>query len=99
MDKAKSREEITWVERANIISKDNKRAKTLDKLFSNVTKNLDIPEYQTKAIFHENLNTHSTFKLPVVTKTNQVSLSSRNFVKIYYVSIFLTSIEICVSEK
>ena len=89
MDKAKSLEEITWVERANIISKNNKRAKTLDKLFSNVTKNLDIPEYQTKAIFHENLNTHSTFKLPLVTKTNQVSLSLAILLKYITFPFFL----------
>ena len=43
-------------------------------MFSNIVRNLDIPQYQTKGIFHENLNTHSPFKLPLSTKNIQVSL-------------------------
>ena len=59
MDKVKSRETITLVNNENIESTENEVAKALNDFFSNIVKNLKIPQYRCEDDLHSNrLSSH-----------------------------------------
>ena len=57
-DKVKSREAIILVDNENIKSNENRVANTFNDLFSNIVKNLKIPEYQCDNDLHSILSSH-----------------------------------------
>ena len=58
VDKVKSRETITLVNNENIETDENEVAKTFNDFFSNIVKNLKIPEYQCEDDLHKRLSSH-----------------------------------------
>ena len=57
-DKVKSREAIILVDNENIKSNENEMANTFNDFFSNIVKNLKIPEYQCENDLHNRLSSH-----------------------------------------
>ena len=57
-DKVKSRETITLANNGNIESNENEAAKTFNDFFSNIVKNLRIPEYLYEDNLHNRLSNH-----------------------------------------
>ena len=57
-DKVKSREAIILVDNENIKSNENELANTFNDFFSNIVKNLKIPEYQCENDLHSRLSSH-----------------------------------------
>ena len=57
-DNVKSREAIILVDNENIKSNENEMANTFNDFFSNIVKNLKIPEYQRENDLHSRLSSH-----------------------------------------
>ena len=60
-DKVKSKEVIILVNNENIKSNENEMANTFNDFFSNIVKNLKIPEYQGENDLHSKLSSHPAF--------------------------------------
>ena len=57
----KSREKIVLIKKGKTISKENEEANTFNEFFSNILKNLNIPEHHVNALHHRLFN-HPTLK-------------------------------------
>ena len=104
-DKVKSRENL--VNNGNIDSNENEVAKTFDDFFSNIVKNLKIPEYQSEDDLHNRLSSHSALQA-ILKYRNQPSInnirnSSRRFSSFYFsqvdTNIILKEIRILSAKR
>ena len=76
MDKVKSRETITLVNNENIESTENEVAKALNDFFSNIVKNLKIPQYRCEDDLHSNrLSSHPALQA-ILKYRNHLSISN-----------------------
>ena len=61
-EKTKSRQNIVLIEKGKTVSKEDEVANTLNDFFSNIVKNLNIPEHHVNALHHR-LSNHPTVKV------------------------------------
>ena len=54
-EKTKSRKKITLIENDKLVSDNTEIANCLNNFFSNIIKNLEIPMYEVKDSFHQNI--------------------------------------------
>ena len=88
-DKIKSRENITLVNNQNITSKEVEVANTLNNFFSNIIKNLKIPEYYAKNNLPPNLSRHPTIKAILKYKNHpSISIIKRLSERFFKFSLF-----------
>ena len=87
-DKVKSREAIILVDNENIKSNENEMANTFNDFFSNIVKNLKIPEYQCENDLHNRLSNHPALQA-IMKYRNHPSINTiRHFSQRYSSFIF-----------
>ena len=91
-DKVKSREAIILVDIENIKSNENEVANTFDDFFSNIVKNLKIPEYQCENDLHSRLDSHPALQA-VMKYRNHPSINIIRHFSQRYSSFYFSQVE------
>ena len=95
-DKVKSRETITLINNENVASNENEKAKTLNDFFSNIVKNLKIPEYQHEDDLHNRLSNHPALQAILKYRNhpsiNNIWNSSQRFSSFYFLHVHTNTV-------
>ena len=92
MDKVKSREAIILVDNENIKSNENEVANTFNDFFSNIVKNLRIPEHQCENDLHSRLSSHPALQA-IMKYRNHPSISIIRHFSQRYPSFYFSQVE------
>ena len=86
-EKIKSRESIALIEKGKTTSKEDEVANTLSDFFSNIVKDLNIPEHHVNALHHR-LSNHPTLKAILKYKNhpiiNTVGCATKHLSSFYF---------------
>ena len=91
-DKVKSREAIILVDNENIKSNENEMANTFNDFFSNIVKNLKIPEYQCENDLHNRLSSHPALQA-IMKYRNHPSINIIRHFSQRYSSFYFSQVE------
>ena len=91
-DKVKSREAIILVDNENIKSNENEMANTFNDFFSNIVKNLNIPEYQCENDLHSKFSSHPALQA-IMKYRNHPSINIIRHFSQRYSSFYFSQVE------
>ena len=91
-DKVKSREAIILVDNENIKANENKMANNFNDFFSNIVKNLEIPEYQCENDLHNRLSSHPALQA-IMKYRNHPSINIIRHFSQRYSSFYFSQVE------